>query len=240
MKSHHSFTIICKQKALIAPFVYELRCEKPLGFSFKPGQFVLFDVPLLDNAKDIQPRAYSIASAPFDPDLLFVIKLVQNGRASRWIENVLDVGTTIRMQGSFGAFTLNTAPEEEPYLLIATGTGIAPLRSQILWALKEQKDTRQIHLIFGVLKPEDLFWADEWRKLEQEYANFHTHISYLSGDADWHGESGSLQERLPRILQTISSPSVYICGAHVIVKELKEQCLALGIPKADVHFESYI
>ncbi len=239
MKSHRSFTIICRQKSLIAPFVYELRCEKPLEFSFKPGQFVLFDVPLLNNAKDIQPRAYSIASAPFDPDLLFVIKLVQNGRASRWIENVLDAGTTIRMQGSFGAFTLNTTPEK-PYLLIAMGTGIAPLRSQILWALQQQKDTRQIHLIFGVLKREDLFWADEWRTLEEKYPNFHVHISCLSGDPDWHGESGSLQERLPRILQVIPSPSVYICGSPVTVKELKEQCLALGIPKADIHFESYI
>jgi ferredoxin-NADP reductase len=167
MKSHRSFTIICRQKALIAPFVYELRCEKPLEFSFKPGQFVLFDVPLLDNAKDIQPRAYSIASAPFDPDLLFVIKLVQNGRASRWIEKALDAGTPVNVQGSFGAFTLDAAPGK-PYIFIATGTGIAPLRSQILWALKEMKDTRQMHLLFGVLKPEDLFWADEWRKLEPE------------------------------------------------------------------------
>lgn len=239
MKSHRSFTIICKRKTLIAPFVYELRCEKPAGFSYKPGQFVLFDVPLAEDANDIQPRAYSIASAPSEEDLLFVIKLVQNGRASRWIEHVLDAGTTIRMQGPFGMFALNTA-SEKPYLTIATGTGIAPLRSQIHWALKEQRDMRQIHLLFGVLKREDLFWTDEWRNLEDEYDNFHAHVSFLSGDTDWHGESGSLQERLPRTLEIIPTPTVYICGAPVTVKELKEQCLALGIPKADIHFESYV
>lgn len=239
MKPNRSFITACLQKQCIVPSVYELRFGKPATLAFKPGQFVLFDVPLLENPADIQPRAYSIASTPTEQDLLFIIKLVPNGRASRWIEKALDIGTSVRMQGSFGAFTLDAAPEK-PYIFIATGTGIAPLRSQILWALKELKDTRQMHLLFGVLKPEDLFWADEWQKLEQEFSNFHAHISCLSGDADWHGETGSLQERLPRIVQEIPSPSVYICGAPVTVKELKEQALALGIQKTDIHFESYV
>lgn len=239
MKPNRSFTTTCLQNQCIAPSVYELRFGKPDTFSFASGQFVLFDVPLLDDANDIQPRAYSIASTPSEQDLLFVIKLVSNGRASRWIEQSLAEGMPVRMQGSFGNFRLDTT-SEKPYLFIATGTGIAPLRSQILWALQENKDIRPMHLLFGVLKREDLFWIEEWQKLEREYPNFHAHVSCLSGDADWHGETGSLQERLPRILQIIPSPSVYICGAPVTVKELKEQCLALGIPKPDVHFESYV
>ncbi len=239
MKPDRSFTTTCLQKQCIAPSVYELRFGKPESLSFKPGQFVLFDVPLIDDATDIQPRAYSIASTPSEQDLLFVIKLVPNGRASHWIESKLDAGMSVRMQGAFGAFMLDAAPEKT-YIFIATGTGIAPLRSQILWALKEQKDTRQMHLFFGVLKREDLFWAEEWHALEVEYPNFHAHVSCLNGDADWHGETGSLQERVPRLVQTLSCPSIYICGAPVTVKELKEQCLSLGIPKPDVHFESYI
>jgi predicted ferric reductase len=151
----------------------------------------------------------------------------------------LDAGMSVRMQGSFGNFKLDSAPEKQ-YLFLATGTGIAPIRSQILSALKEQKDTRPMHLLFGVLKREDLFWMEEWRGLEEQYPNFHAHISCLSGEADWHGETGSLQERLPRILRELVAPSVYICGAPVTVKELKEQCLTLGIPKSDVHFESYV
>lgn len=239
MKLNRSFVITCLHKELIAPSVYEIRFEKPAGFLFKAGQFALFDVPLVENINDIQPRAYSIASTPSEQDLLFIIKLVVNGRASRWIEKTLVVGMTIRMQGPFGAFTLDTA-SDKPYLLTAAGTGIAPLRSQILWALKEQKDTRPMHLLFGTLKHEDLFWTDEWQKLEKDYPNFHAHISCLSGEADWHGESGSLQERLPRILQSVASPHIYICGAPITVKELKEQCLTLGIPKLDIHFESYM
>lgn len=239
MKPHRSFTATCLEKRIIAPSVYELRCEKPPEFSFKAGQFALFDVPLIDDPTNIQPRAYSVASMPSESDLRFVIKLVPNGRASRWIKQALEEGMTIRMQAPFGAFLLDTACEK-PYLFIATGTGIAPLRSQILWALRERNDTRPMHLLFGVLKGEDLFWNEEWKRLEQEFRNFHVHVSILSGESDWHGQTGSLQERLPRILREIPSPSVYICGAPVTVKELKEQCLTLGLPKTDIHSESYV
>ncbi len=239
MKSHRTFETICLRKKLIAPLMYELRLEKPALFVFQPGQFVLFDVPLPDNAKDVQPRAYSIASAPSEPDLLFIIKLVQNGRASRWIEKTIDVGAAIRMQGPFGAFVLD-AVTPKPYLFIATGTGVAPFRSQILWALEERRDARPLHLLFGVLTREDLFWEDEWNRLAQEHPNFHAHLSFLNGDRNRHGESGSIQDRLPRIVQTIPHPSVYICGAPVTVREMKEQCLALGIPRTDIHCESYV
>lgn len=239
MKPDRSFATTCLRRQCIAPSVYELRFEKPTGFSFIAGQFVLFDVPLVEDVNDIQPRAYSIASTPSEQDLLFVIKLVPNGRASRWIEKILDTDISVRMQGPFGNFRLDPAPGK-PYIFIATGTGIAPVRSQLLTVLKGQKDTRQMYLLFGVLKREDLFWIDEWRRLEEEYPNFHAHVSCLSGEADWHGESGSLQERLPHILRTIATPSVYICGAPMTVKALKERCLALDIPKGDVHFESYL
>lgn len=239
MNSRRTFTTVCFQKKLIAPLMYELRLEKPAEFVFKPGQFVLFDVPLPDDLDDVQPRAYSIASAPFERDLLFIIKLVRNGRASRWIENTIDVGTAIRMQGPFGAFMLDMETPK-PYLFVATGTGVAPFRSQILWSLEERRDARPLHLLFGVLTPEDLFWEDAWTRLEQEHPNFHAHVSFLSGDRDRHGESGSIQDRLPRILRTIPSPSISICGAPATVRETKEQCLALGVPRTDIHCESYV
>jgi len=239
MKPHRSFTGTCLQKTLLAPSVYELRCEKPTDFSFKAGQFVLFDVPLPDDPKNIQPRAYSIASASSENDLRFVIKLVPNGRASRWIEQVLDIGTSIHIQGPFGNFTLDVATDK-PYLFLATGTGIAPLRAQILWALKVQVDERPMHLLFGVLKHDDLFWEEEWKNLEQEFPNFHAHISYLSGDADWHDERGSIQDRFVSLLREMPHPSVYICGAPETVKELKQLCLQQNVPKNEIHSEMYV
>lgn len=233
-----TYTTRCTGKRTIAPNVVELRLTKPEGFTFIPGQFVLFDVPLLTNPKDIQTRAYSIASAPDDDELLFILKLVKGGRASMWVENIVSEGAEIVMKGPFGLFALDRKTSK-PYLFVATGTGLAPFRSQLKWALGKEQDTRPMDLLFGVLKQEDLFWTDELHALETKHPNLTVHLSVLSGDPDWHGDRGSIQERVPQLLQS-SGSSIYICGAPEMVREVKEQFATLGVPKEDVHTEAYI
>lgn len=235
-----TYTVSCTQKKLIAPNVYELKFSKPEGFDFVPGQFILFDVPLITDLQDLQARAYSIASTPQDEELLFAIKLVPNGRASMWVENHMDAGSQIVMKGPFGAFTLNQETKKN-YLFIATGTGVAPMYSQIKWALETANDTRKMDLVFGVLTEEDLFWEAEFRALEDAYPNFTAHASYLKGGADWHGNSGSVQERVESMIDDFSQVSVYLCGAPDIVKEMKERCLTeWQVPKDDLHQEAFV
>lgn len=234
-----TYTTRCTGKRTIATNVVELRLAKPEGFTFTPGQFVLFDVPLLEDPVDIQTRAYSIASPPSDPRLLFILKLVPGGRASRWVEESVQVGTSVVMQGPLGKFTLDRETVN-PYLFIATGTGIAPFRSQLEWALMKEGDRRPMDLLFGVLKREDLFWEEWLRDLEQRYPNLRVHVSILAGEPDWHGNRGSIQERVPQLLRERET-SVYICGAPEMVKEVKELCLTqLAVSREDVHTEAYI
>ncbi|TSC99703.1 MAG: phenol hydroxylase [Candidatus Peregrinibacteria bacterium Greene1014_49] len=97
-----SFTTTCLGNRIIARDVYEFLLQKPEGFSYKAGQFVLFDVPLMENPADIQTRAFSIASAPQEKELLFVAKMKEGGRASRWIAEALNAGSSVRLQGPFG------------------------------------------------------------------------------------------------------------------------------------------
>ncbi len=233
-----SFQSACLQKHLIAPGIYELRLSKPEGFTFLPGQFVLFDVPLIENLENIQTRAYSIASAPQEPDLLFVIKLMRGGRASRWIEDKVTTGTVFTLKGPFGKFTLDEGTTK-PYLFVATSTGVAPFRSQILPVLQKGVTCR-IDLVAGVVRKEDFFWEEQWRALEEYYPNFRAHASFLSGEPDWHGETGSVQERISRLITDPSNVSIYICGATEMVQETKRLCVTLGVRKEDVHTEAYI
>lgn len=227
-----TFQSTCLSKVRIAPGVYELRLEKPVGFVFKPGQFVLFDVPLLEDDGDIQARAYSLASSPSETDLLFLIKLVPHGRASKWIEERVVEGTIITMKGPFGVFLLDTETEK-PYLFIATGTGIAPLRSQIHWLLKERKDSRRMQLLFGVLRESDLFWMDEWKSLEHD----HHHLQVQASIFEKHGP---MQEQIANFVENFGNISIYICGAPAMVQDVKSRCLHWGVPKSDIHAESYI
>jgi ferredoxin-NADP reductase len=234
-----SFTITCTRKLLLARDVYEFSFTKPKGFDFKAGQFVLLDVPLLDQPEDIQTRAYSIASAPHEKELLFVVKLKPGGRASRWFEEAVNPGTEVRMQGPFGAFVLHPASRKD-YLFIATGSGIAPFRSQVTHLL-HRRHKRRIDLVFGVRTEQDLFWRSLFEELAASHAHFSFHLA-LSDPGDlWEGYRGRVQSLVPLVVPDASARSIYICGSPEMTKELKELCLTeWKVEKKDLHVEGYI
>jgi len=234
-----SYQVTCTKKALIAPGVYELHFSRPEGMTFKAGQFVLFDVPLAEDPADIQTRAYSIASSPSEKDLLFCVKLKAAGRASLWIEILLQQGSTIRMQGPFGLFLLKDS--DPAHVCVATGAGVAPFRSQIKWRLEDMKDTRPMILLFGVRNPEDFFWLEDFEFLANTHENFVFYPVLTGTEESWKGLRGRVQQHLPRILAAHPEAGIYICGAPEMVKDVKETCLNdFEIPKIRLHAEGYI
>jgi ferredoxin-NADP reductase len=233
-----SHIITCSKKALLAPGVFELCFHKPEGMTFKAGQFLLFDIPLIDNPTDIQTRALSIASSPEEEELVFVIKIKPEGRLGKWIMDVSAVGATVRVQGALGLFTVK---DEAELIFIATGAGIAPFRSQIKWLLEETEDVRPLTLLFGVRYEKDFFWIDQLEALAAQYPRFRF-LPVLSGQEPfWKGLKGRVHAHLPDALQACTKPGVYICGAPEMVKDVKNVCVdALGISKKQVHAEGYI
>lgn len=238
-----SYSITCTRKNLIAPGVFEFAFPKPENFTFKAGQFVLFDVPLLTHSADIQPRAYSIASAPADPELLFVIKLVPGGRMSTFVEKQLAVGTTMTIKGPFGLFTLNDDPAAS-ILLACTGAGIAPFRSMAIEALTKG-DSRSIDLLFVVRHEVDFFWLNDFRDFAAAHSQFRLHLSLTQPTAAWQGMSGRVQQALPEVAKVVqknmSDFLLYACGNPDMTKEVKALAVGpWGIPKERVHIEGYI
>ncbi|MBM3227640.1 hypothetical protein FJZ27_02110 [Candidatus Peribacteria bacterium] len=232
-------TTVCLAHRVIARDIYEFRLQKPEGFSFKAGQFVLFDVPRIDDPMDIQTRAFSIASAPSEPDLLFVAKMKEGGRASTWIMQSLRQGTPVAVQGPFGAFTLH-AENTKNIAMIATGTGIAPFRSQLV-DLATQQDARRIDLLFGVRTEQDLFWVKELENLSAEYPQCSLHVTVSAPTSDWKGHRGRVQMVAHQAIPDIASRQVYVCGNPQMTLELKQMCLEQwGMDRNDVHVEGYI
>lgn len=234
-----SYTITCTRNVKIATDIYEIAFSKPEGFTFKPGQFVLLDVPLVEKPDDIQTRAFSIASAPAEKELLFAMKLKPGGRASRWIVEVLKKGVTARMQGPFGNFLFEENSENDT-LMIATSTGIAPFRSQ-LRANPPKPGDKKIDLIFGVRSEADLFWTEEINSWTKQFENFFLHIALSVPSENWKGHRGRVQTLVPLLFKDFTQKSVYLCGSPEMTKELKKTCIETwGIDKKHVHAEGYI
>jgi NAD(P)H-flavin reductase len=233
------YQLRCIRNDLIANGVYEFVFERPAEFSFKGGQFVLFDVPLVEDSANIQTRAFSIASAPQEEELIFVAKMKEGGRASRWIEELLKPGSIVRTQGPFGNFKLDTETDKE-YLFIATSTGVAPFRSQMLDALS-RGDTRRMDLIMGARTEADMFWKEEFEALAQKHENVFVHFPLSGPSENWKGHKGRVQTLVPMLIQDFTRKSVYVCGSPDMTKELKQICLEQwGMEKKDLHVEGYI
>ncbi len=234
-----SFTVGCVRNDIIATDIYEFVLEKPANFTFKPGQFVLFDVPLVDHPSDIQARAFSLGSTPTEDGLLFVAKFIPEGRASKWLKNIIRHGSEVMMKGPFGNFTLDRATAKG-YVFIATGTGVAPFRSQIKDTL-ETGDKRRMDLIFGVRSEEDLFWQEELIALTQQYDNFYLHLALSNPSDTWVGHRGRVQTLVPQIIHDFATKNIYVCGSPDMTTELKKLCLEeWKVPREDLHVEGYI
>lgn len=217
----------------------EFRLEKPPGFSFLAGQFVLFLVPLHTKSEDIQPRAFSIASAPEESDLLFIAKLKEGGRASTWIAEDLRPGSVVTFQAPFGAFTLDERSERPP-LFIGTCSGVAPFRSTIVHLLRSGYE-KPMDLIFGVRSEENVFWQEEFAALTKSHPKLKVHLALSQPSPAWKGLKGRVQTVAEQVIFDLADRAVFVCGNPDMVRELKELSLTKwGIPKEHVHTEGYV
>src|SRR5258707_5508956 len=124
----------------LAPSVMQLTVS--LGserFRFKPGQWVNFRFP--DAAMS---RAYTIASAPEQPQIVELCVRVGPGRGGTALKQ-LQAGAEVSLEGPYGDFVL---PEDDRRVAFLAGdTGIAPVRSIVLHMLAE-KDSRSITVLY--------------------------------------------------------------------------------------------
>ena len=234
-----SYTVRCIKNEPITRDVHEVRFQKPEGFEFKPGQFILLDVPLLDNPDDIQPRAYSIASTPDEEDIILIIKIKPDGRAGEWISKELKEGDKTRIQGPLGVFGLDKESPKE-YLFICTGVGSAPFRSIIKSALLKG-EKRQMDLIIGVYAEEDMLLKEELDELSKEYENFNYHFTLSYPSEEWKGHKGYVQVLVPTLVPDFSNKSIYACGNPLMTDEIKRLCSdGWKVDNKDFHVEGYI
>ena len=234
-----AFSIQCTRNEVIADGIHELAFTKPDNLQFEAGQFLLVDVPLIDNPEDIQPRAYSIASSPKDDHILLAIKLVEGGRASTWVRDVLKPGMDVRIQCPLGMFTLNRETPKD-YMWMCTATGIAPFRS-FLRTYASELASHKIDLFFGLLHEKELFWKKELDKFSEQYPNFSYYVCASQPSTSWKGFQGFVQEHATEAITDFSKKQMYLCGSPLMTKAVKDIAInEWAVPKEDVYMEGFI
>lgn len=220
----------------LSPTVRSFFLRLPPGqrLEFSPGQFV--SIHLLKEGKEIR-KPYSIASSPLDPTLLeLCIKRVENGFVSNTLFS-FSPGISLPIDGPDGVFVLRK-PFDSVLFFIATGTGIAPIRSMLHWLFHEGY-SREAYLIFGVRNENEILYEQEFRFLEERYPNFHF-IPTVSRPIHWKGERGYVQEKLDSLIGNPSGKEVYLCGLSPMVNAVREKLKSIGFDRKQIHYEKYV
>jgi NAD(P)H-flavin reductase len=228
------------QSVLLSPQTkhLELTVEGVDEFRFVPGQFVTIRQPRSDGK--VHTRAYSIASPPRrDATFDLCLNRVEEGFLSNWLCD-LEIGARVQFHGPHGLFTLRE-PQQDA-LFIATGTGIAPIRSMVEWlfAAPERNRGREYWLVFGTRYEHSLYYRDEFERIARENANFH-YVPTLSrcGD-DWPGCRGYVQHHVRAIVAGRTDTQAYICGLNEMVAAVRKLLIDdMGWDKKKVIFERY-
>ena len=194
----------------------DLRLIEPKTINFKPGQFISFEMPHPQTGR-LVTRAYSIASQPSQSDVVTLLfNLVPGGPGSGFLFHLKE-GEKTQFKGPAGHFYLREDPGRD-LLFIASGTGIAPIRSMLL-ANAERSDARPATLFWGLRSQRDLYYQEELDELTKRTPTL-TAITTLSRpEPGWSGESGRVLRLIEERIASVKNLAVYLCGNSAMIAD---------------------
>jgi ferredoxin-NADP reductase len=206
------------------------------AFAFAAGQAVVAGF-----AGQPERKPYSIACSPVQARtsgcLELLVKVDQQGRGGRHFGD-LKAGTPIEVKGPVGNFSLQGVSASGPLLLVAGGTGIAPLRS-MMWSVLEGGDPLAITLLYSARTPDEFAFLPELRRLHAE-DRIRLRLTVTRGaDHAWTGGRGRIDQALLAELAGPPSTVCLVCGPNALVAEVPAMLRNLGIPSDRIHREEY-
>ena len=216
-----SKTVVAKvyRMTRAAPDVTILQLRFPAGtrVRFKAGQY------LHVHTADGSIRHFSMANPPqLNDGVELHIRHVPGGKFSSHVANGLEAGQTLDVSLPFGDFYLRD-DSAKPMVLVAGGTGFAPIKSIVEDAIK-RKSTRPMVVYWGARQIEDLYLADLPRKWAEKYPwfSFVPVLSEGGPDNGWGGRTGWVHQAVMDDFPSLAEHEVYACGAPAMINAARQ------------------
>lgn len=202
---------------------------------YRAGQYIEF---LL---KDGKRRSYSMANAPhLDQQITLHIRHMPGGLFTDHVFNTMKERDILRFEGPLGTFFLRE-DSAKPMVLLASGTGFAPLKAIIEQAI-HIKTERSIVLYWGGRRPADLYMHALCAEWAQTLPNF-TYVPVISdatAEDAWSGRTGFVHRAVVADFPDLSQHQVYACGAPIMVDSAKRDFVAqCRLPEEEFYADSF-
>jgi CDP-4-dehydro-6-deoxyglucose reductase, E3 len=198
---------------------------------FRPGQYICLV------GQDGRLHPFSIANAPrADGSLELHIGRVATGRFTRYVHEQLRLRDILRFEGPFGEFGFSAAIER-PAILLAGGTGIAPIKA-MLESLSPDANQRELHLYWGSRHRDGLYAIEQINALRG--ARLVPVLSEPKEPDGWLGRTGLVHRAVLEDFPDLSSFDVYACGSPGLVEAaLSDFTRLAGLPRDRFFAESF-
>ncbi len=202
-------------------------------------------------------RAYSMANHPAEGNIIMLnIRIATppwDRAAGKWMDVNPGIcssyvfsrqpGDKVTISGPYGEFFINPTGREMIY--IGGGAGMAPLRSHIFHLFHTEKTDRKVSYWYGGRSKRELFYTDQFRKIEEEFSNFKYNIALsepLPSD-NWDGYTGFIHKVLyDNYLKDHPDPEeveYYLCGPPLMNAAVLKMLDDMGIPPENIRFDDF-
>ena len=237
--------------------------KESIGAEYLPSweQFGLFGLKCKNAEETV--RAYSMANYPAEGDrFMLTVRIatppfkpkpevgfqdVMPGIASSYIFT-LKPGDKVIMSGPYGDFHPIFDSKKE-MIWVGGGAGMAPLRAQIMHMTKTLHTTdRKMHYFYGARALNEVFYLDDFLKIEKEFPNFKFHLALDRPDpaADAAGVEYTPgfvhQVMYETYLKNHEAPEdieYYMCGPGPMSKAVVAMLDSLGVAKESIMFDDF-
>ena len=204
-------------------------------FEFLPGQFVGIEAHF--EGRGYRRSPYCILSEPARaPHFDLLVRAVPEGPLSLYLA-ALQVGDEVLFRGPTGRSMIPRFDDRE-LVLMATGTGVAPLVSMAHHLLATGYP-HPISLWWGLRLVDDICLTDELDALAEAHDQFSYDITLSQPPPGWTGLSGRLGESVPPLLETLGGKRYYLVGNGAMLEEMAMALSDLGVVQPCIYKEPY-
>jgi ferredoxin-NADP reductase len=221
------------------PRVRSLTLDVPDWPGHLPGQHL--DVRLTAEDGYRAQRSYSIATPVDDGRVTITVERLDDGEVSPYLTDVLVVGDRVELRGPIGGYFVWEPGRGGPLLLVAGGSGIAPLMAMLRARLQADSDV-PVRMLLSWRSSDDVIYADELNAIARDAVGVEiTHTFTRSAPDGWTGRTGRLdREALAALAWTPSGrPLAYVCGPTGLVEAVASALVELGHDPARVLTERF-
>jgi ferredoxin-NADP reductase len=221
------------------PRTKSLFLEVPGWQGHRAGQHV--DVRLTAEDGYQAQRSYSIASAPENGRIELLVEALDDGEVSPYLTDELRTGDGLELRGPIGGWFAWDAEEGGPLLLVAGGSGIAPLMAMVRHREAAGSDT-PVRLLFSSRSHEEIIFRQELEDLAAEDETLKViHTLTRSQPENWHGNDRRIDKQMLREVAypPEDRPLAFVCGPTPLVETVATALVGLGHDPARVKTERF-